>query len=292
MRYVEFIRIYFRSFFIQASWNYEKMLSLGYTFCLIPFADRFIKDHKHRVEFLTRSMGFFNTHPYMANWILGGVLKLEENAGADPNISPKLIERYKKQLSTTLAAIGDQLFWRLLKPIAVMIGILLSFFNITGGLIAAFLFYNIPHFYMRLKGLLTGYELGLNVVKYVTANRYKTRIDALTKVAAFASGLFIIGWAFVFQKIGFAEGFAFISGSVLMWLLLKLKIQVPLSLLIVIFYSLLLDVVMGYVESIEKVISYFSLSGFDGCNPLFLSHVLTMFSMKLYLISTFSTVSL
>ena len=288
MRFAEFIKIYFRSFFIQASWNHEKMLSLGYTFCLIPFADKFIKDPEHRVEFLTRNMGFFNTHPYMANWIVGGVLKLEENAGADPNISPKLIERYKKQLSATLAAIGDQLFWRLLKPIAVMIGILLSFFNITGGLITAFLFYNVPHFYMRLKGLLTGYDLGINVVKYVTASRYKTRIDALTRVAAFVSGLFIIGWAFVFQEIGFAEGFAFISSAIFMWLLLKLKVPVPLSLLIVTFYSVLLDVIMQYIETIEKVVSYFSLSGFEGYTSLFSSHALTTLSMKICLISSVS----
>lgn len=46
------------------------------------------------------------------------------------------------------------------------------------------------------------------------------------------------------------------------------------------------------VETVEKVVSSFSLSEVEGCHPLFFNHASTKLNMKIYLILTFSTVSL
>jgi len=46
------------------------------------------------------------------------------------------------------------------------------------------------------------------------------------------------------------------------------------------------------VETVEKVIFSFSLSVVEGSSPLFLNYASTTLSMKIYLILTFSTVSL
>jgi len=39
----------------------------------------------------------------------------------------------------------------------------------------------------------------------------------------------------------------------------------------------------AYIETVEKVISTFSLSAVEGCNPLFLNHASTTLSMKPFL---------
>lgn len=220
------------------------MLALGYTFCLAPFARKYLHDAEKQREFLSRNMTFFNTHPYLAGWILGGVLKLEINAISDRNISPKLIERYKKQLSSTLAAIGDQMFWGLLKPMSAMIGIVLSYFHIGVGIAVFLLVYNLPHLYVRLVGLFKGYELGINVIKHVTANKYKKLAANLTMLGAFLAGFMIIALPFWMENDIGRHFVAAGSGALLMMGLLKLKLSVPFAMIILSLYSVLLGILL------------------------------------------------
>jgi len=42
----DLVRATVRSFYIQAVWSYERMLSLGFCFALIPFARKMLKSAK------------------------------------------------------------------------------------------------------------------------------------------------------------------------------------------------------------------------------------------------------
>ncbi|MFQ5753528.1 MAG: PTS system mannose/fructose/sorbose family transporter subunit IID, partial [bacterium] len=115
---VDFIKIFYRSFFIQATWNYERRQGLGYCFCLIPFAKKYLINKSDRVEFLERNLEFFNSHPYMANWIIGAALKMEQQSLQKREVESAQIDQFKTHMSVVAAAIGDQMFWSQIKPLS------------------------------------------------------------------------------------------------------------------------------------------------------------------------------
>lgn len=224
--------------YIQGAWNYERMLGLGYCFCMVPFARKFLKTKKARAEFLQRNLQFFNTHPYMTSWILGAVLKLE---GADNSLQtdPGQIERFKRRLSSSLAAVGDQLFWKQLKPIAAMLGLLTGLYFKMYGVFILLLVYNIPHFFMRVRGLLVGYKKGFEVIKITSINKYAKLINRLNLLAATILGMLFVflGYETVDGKI--SEAIAFVVGAILMFSFLKMNLSVPLSLITLSLLSLI-----------------------------------------------------
>ena len=233
----DFIRIICRSFYIQAAWNSERMLGLGYCFCLAPFIKKAFAKSAERANFLKRNLQFFNTHPYMVTWIIGAAIKLEEQSIEEAKFDTKQLERFKKRMSESLAAIGDQLFWGKLKPIAAMLGLGLALYDKVLGLCAFLFLYNLPHFYMRVKGLLTGYKLGFDLAKFLSLSKYKSIFDNLDKFAALFIGVMISLFGFSDFIANFPEGAAFLTGLFLMLFLLKLNVSVPVALIVLILGS-------------------------------------------------------
>ena len=72
------ISVWWRSFFLQGSWNYERMQNGGWAYSLIPAIKKLYKTKEERSAALTRHLEFFNTHPYVASPIIGVTLALEE----------------------------------------------------------------------------------------------------------------------------------------------------------------------------------------------------------------------
>jgi mannose/fructose/N-acetylgalactosamine-specific phosphotransferase system component IID len=188
----DLINIFWRSFFIQAVWNYQSMLSVGFTFAITPVAKRIINVKKQVAEFLLRHIGFFNAHPYLASFALGAVAKAE----LDSDKNEAQIERLKNALIGPLGALGDQLFWSTIKPAAVLLGIcsVLLFDNLAlqiSGIILFVLIYNIPHFYIRWYGLRAGYDKGFAVYKVLNLNNFKGIYRIYLYAGAFLLGLVI-----------------------------------------------------------------------------------------------------
>ena len=233
----DFIRIIWRSFYIQAAWNSERMLGLGYCFCLVPFIRKVFSKSEDRAIFLKRNLQFFNTHPYMAAWIMGASIRLEEQSIEEGKFDTKQLERFKKRMSESLAAIGDQLFWGKLKPIAAMLGLGFTLYNKVLGLCVFLFLYNLPHFYMRVMGLLRGYKLGFDLAKVVSLSKYRGVFERLDKFAALSTGVLITLLGFSDFIASFPEGAAFLTGLFLMLVLLKLNVSVPVALIVLILGS-------------------------------------------------------
>jgi PTS system mannose-specific IID component len=235
---VDFVRVLYRSFFIQAAWNYERMLGLGYSACLIPFVRKRITGQAERSDSLKRNLVFFNTHPYMASWILGAVMKLE-----DQNVEPSQVDRFKKRLSSSLAAVGDQLFWSHLKSLSVMIAAVCALYDEWTAVLVFLIVYNIPHFIMRIKGLKDGYDKGFDVVKVVSMQRFRPLLDALLKISAVVAGILLV----FFAKSDFVgrvpELVAFVAGGVAMIVFIKWRIPIPMALVLL----LAMTVISGLV---------------------------------------------
>ena len=62
-----------------ASLNYEKMMGLAYTYSMLPFLKENYKDNpKGLKESVKTHLQFFNTNPYLAPYVLGMNIEIEE----------------------------------------------------------------------------------------------------------------------------------------------------------------------------------------------------------------------
>jgi len=175
---MDLFRVFMRSFFIQSVWNYRSLISIGFGVALFPVVRRLYSEPSERRECLSRHLKFFNSHPYMASYALGVSAHLEEaSANGDATACQKL-ERVKSLLVGTLGAVGDSLFWYRIKPFTLILGVSLLMLTsepaIAGGLLTfVFFLYNIPHIFLRWKGLVDGYEKGPQIISEFPIERFR-----------------------------------------------------------------------------------------------------------------------
>ncbi len=77
-------KVWWRSTFLQGSWNYERMQNLGWAYSLIPAIKKLYTKKEDQAAALERHMEFFNTTPYVSTLILGISAAMEE-ARAEAN---------------------------------------------------------------------------------------------------------------------------------------------------------------------------------------------------------------
>lgn len=160
-----FLRIYLRSFLLQASWNFERLQNLGFFYMILPGL-RAVYGDDLPMEIRAQHSGYFNTHPYFAPMVAGTVLRLEENRAAEVATSIDA-ETYKNMVMAPFAAMGDALFWGGVRPLAALISLL---FASQGSLWAPVIFlvlFNLPHLFLRGGGLLLGYMQDLRSIETV-----------------------------------------------------------------------------------------------------------------------------
>ena len=181
-----------RSFFIQASWNYERMLGLGWTFAMMPILHRLKLRGDARKAFLKRHLGFFNASPFVSSFALGTVARLEEaRAGSDEHRTEDSIERIKVALSGPLGAVGDRLFWHGFRPMAALLGVAAVQLWGIWGVLVFLLAFNLPHLCFRFYGVMRGHRLGLQIAKEFSRPFYKSLPRWTERLGALALGLLI-----------------------------------------------------------------------------------------------------
>ena len=185
---IDWIKIFFRSFYLQAALNYEGMQALGFAASMTPILKRVCRTEKDRISFLRRHLEFFNAHPYFASFALGAMVRLEETTDEGKN---KTIIATKRGLCGPLGSLGDQLFWDGLRPLAGICGALIALHGNVLGPILFLLIYNVPHVWIRYWGLRRGYELGADVFTEFTRPLYKRCIKGIHALGAVAIGVFI-----------------------------------------------------------------------------------------------------
>jgi len=172
------LQVFHRTFFIQAIWTYEKMLSIGFAYCLAPLAEKLFPEPEQWKKFLRKNLDFFNTHPYMAGWIIGSICKIEQDATISGDaVQP---DRLKKRMSEILGGIGDNLFWNSLKPATAFLGVITALSFEFWGVVAFLTTFNIPHFYHRFAGISKGYRLGFEITKILSPKRFDTIIKRIS----------------------------------------------------------------------------------------------------------------
>ena len=167
----DLLKILFRSFYIQGSWNFERMMGLGLCFCLIPVARRICQTEEEMVIFLKRHLDFFNAQPYMASFALGAITKLEEQAIHQKWKDKQPISVFKERICGPLGALGDAFFWRFLKPLTASIGVIMSLLIGWIGILIFLVLFNMPHFYIRIMGIYIGYKKGFDIIRDLSISK-------------------------------------------------------------------------------------------------------------------------
>lgn len=157
-------RIAFRSFFLQSSWNYRGMMSMGFLYSIRPAIDQLHSPGPAREAAYMRHLEYFNTNPYFASVVMGVTLALEERL-SHGEIGEEVIHDTKEGLMTACAAIGDGLFWDSWRPFVAVVALIFAFGNYLLTPLIFLVLYNLPHLYFRFAGIFWGYREGTHVIK-------------------------------------------------------------------------------------------------------------------------------
>ncbi|WP_024613269.1 PTS system mannose/fructose/sorbose family transporter subunit IID [Clostridium sp. Ade.TY] len=148
-----------KSLFLQASFNYERMQACGWLYGLLPGLKKIHTNKEDLSDSMKDHMEFFNTHPFLVTFIMGLVIAMEENK-EDRNT----IRAIKVATMGPLGGIGDALFWLTALPICVGIGASLASQGNVAGPIVFLVLFNALHFFLRFFLMKYGYNTGVKAV--------------------------------------------------------------------------------------------------------------------------------
>lgn len=180
-------KIWFRSQFLQASWNYERMQNLGWAYTMVPAIKKLYTKKEDQQAALKRHMEFFNTHPYVAAPIVGVTLALEEERANGGQVDDAAIQGVKIGMMGPLAGIGDPVFWFTVRPILGALGASLA---VGGNILGPILFFGAWNA-IRMAFLWYTQEFGYKSGKEITKDMSGGILQDITKGASIL-GMFII----------------------------------------------------------------------------------------------------
>lgn len=188
----------------QICWNYERMMSTGYLYTLLPFLEKKYDGSKEELQEMLESHNqFFNCNPMMGHFIVGIDMAIEEQEGFQ---SKDVVTGIKTGLMGPFAGVGDTIFGVLIPTI---LGSIAAYMGLKGNAtgVIIWLLVNIAICISRLLYLPFGYKQGLKLV-----NEFGDKLNALTD-AAILLGVTVVG-ALIPTVINAPVSFVYKSGEV------------------------------------------------------------------------------
>lgn len=182
-------RVFWRSFQMEFSWNYERQMNLAFVYTLIPVLKKLYSRKEDLAEALKRHLAFFNTTPHIVTLNLGITVAMEEKNSQQKEMDASSIDNVKASLMGPLAGIGDSFFWGTLRLIATGIGTSLALKGNILGPILFLLVFNVPHILARWFFTRWGYVLGTGVLQRI---QQSGMMESLTYGASII-GLMVVG---------------------------------------------------------------------------------------------------
>lgn len=209
----KYLQFFLRSWAIQASWNYERQMNMGFLYGIAPTIDRLYPDETdtqqllHKQEAYERHMAFYNCTPQTSAFVLGLASSMEEQYASDrENFNPNTINAVKTSLMGPLSGIGDSFFQGTVRVIAFGLGISLAQQGSILGPILAMLLSFIPSWLVTWYGGKLGYTMGS---KYLSKLQQGNLMDQLMQVCGIV-GLMVVG-AMVASMVGITTPITFES---------------------------------------------------------------------------------
>lgn len=179
---------WWRSFFLQGSWNYERMQNVGWAFAMIPAIKKLYSSKEDRAAALKRHLEFFNTHPYVASPILGVELALEEQRANGADIDDETIQGVKVGMMGPLAGVGDPIWWGTVRPV---LGAFAAGMAQGGSILGPIIFFVVWNI-LRMGFLWYTQDLGYKQGTNITQNLAGGAMQKITMGASIL-GMFIMG---------------------------------------------------------------------------------------------------
>jgi len=181
------LRALLRLFWVQASWNYERMVGIGVGFASEPLLEA-VRDERgeaaHRAA-LGRATRYFNAHPYFTSFAVGAQARAERDG-----VPPHQVERLRQALVAPLGSMGDRLVWAGWLPATAAVGLVLV---VTGhpwiGITVFLALYNAFHLGIRIGGLVAGWRFGLDVGRALGRRELRWGLTAAPAFAGLALGV-------------------------------------------------------------------------------------------------------
>src|SRR3982751_2041725 len=114
---------FFRSFFLQTLWNFERMQNVGFAFSMEPLLRRLGYSKTVYRKLLRRQIAFFNTHPYFAPIVMGVVYAKEKGRKDEAEKEDATVTVLKDSMGGAFGAVGDHVIWGTWRPFAALLAL-------------------------------------------------------------------------------------------------------------------------------------------------------------------------
>lgn len=183
-----------RTTFVQANWNYERMHNVGFAYIMAPIIRKLYKSKEDRRDALTRHLEFVNTHPYLHAPIVGVVLALEEEKANGAEIDDMAIQGVKIGMMGPLAGVGDPIFWGTLRPVIGAFAASLALSGSILGPILFFLLWNIIRIAFMWYTQELGYKSGAEITKDLGGGILRKLTSGASILGMFVMGVLVPRW--------------------------------------------------------------------------------------------------
>ena len=171
-----------RSLFLQASFNYERMQAAGWLYGILPGLKKIHTNKEDLSKSMKHNLDFFNTHPFLVTFVMGIILSLEEQ-----KTDTTTIRAVRVAAMGPLGGIGDAIFWYTLVPITAGITANMAIDGSLAGPILFLVIFNTVQFIARYWLMHWSYNLGSKAIDILTKNAKE-----FTRSASML-GVFIVG---------------------------------------------------------------------------------------------------
>lgn len=216
------IRLFIRSLALQSSWNGQRMQNIGLLVTLMPWLRQQRRDINRDRMFCRRYFEYFNTNPYLANLIIGGLVRLEEDTTENDRDHSALARTFRDSLCRAFASLGDQLFWLGLRPMVTMAICLLGMYGQLRAILVVVGVFALLQLGLRFLALRRSYNLGLDIVDLINHPNWHHAIT-LTK----RTGVLLVGMV-AGRYLTSVNSWEFMQGKGLLWVGIGLGLGLPL----------------------------------------------------------------
>ena len=178
-----------RSLLLEASWNHQGQQSLGLSAAVDPALKRIYGPGEELKVARRRYLEFFNTNPLTSGLLIGVMLNLEEDL-ARGQILPAKRQQVVTNLSQTLAAMGDALFWQAWLPLCCLVAVwaVLSLGSLFGTPLLLPILFCLPALPVRFGGLFWGYRQGKGIINLLYRLKVQRLAWGIRRVVALVLG--------------------------------------------------------------------------------------------------------
>lgn len=181
--------IFWRSFTIQSSWSFDKMMAYGYMYAIEKPLRKIYPNDDDFYAALKRHTETFNITPHVSPFVMSLGVAMEEENAKEENFDTDSINTVKVGLMGPLSGIGDSFFWGTFRVIAAGIGIGIATNGSPLGALVYFLLYTVIHFATKILAGKYGYKVGVSFLDNASDNHMMEKLS----YGASILGMIVIG---------------------------------------------------------------------------------------------------